>query len=172
LTAEYDEQKKWLEHYIDIPSFNIKKFSMTNIKNKIPSAVITAELGMDRFATISGKRIFLSPNLMNRNTSVPEKIENRKTDIVKKFAYIDVDTIRYHLPEEIYPEFVPENVQIKSRFGEYEATFKVDQGQLFYIRRLKINKGTFPASSYQELIDFNRGINKADHTKMVFMSKT
>lgn len=172
ITSQYDEQKKWLQNYFKIPSFDISSFSMMNVKNKIPSAVITAELSIDRFATISGKRIFLTPNLMNRSTAVPEKTENRKTEILRKEAYTDVDTIRYHLPEDIYPEFLPEDVRIKSRFGEYEASFKVEQGRLVYIRKIRMNKGEFPASSYQEMVDFYRGISKADNTKMVFMSKT
>ena len=172
VNAEYDDQKKWIQNYIEIPSFDVKSFSMRNIKNKVPSAVITAELKMDRFATLSGKRIFLTPNLMNRNTSIPEKVENRKTDIVSKIALVDFDTIRYRLPENIYPEFVPENVSISSKFGEYQASYQVDAGNLVYIRKLKMNKGTFPASSYQELLDFYRAVSKADNTKMVFMTKT
>lgn len=172
VTRQYDDQKKWLQSYIDIPSFDLTNFTIKNIKEKIPSAVITAELRMDRFATVSGKRIFLTPNLMNRNTFVPEKVENRKHEVIRKTAYTDLDTIRYHLPEGIYPEFLPEDVSIKSRFGEYEARFKVDQGSLVYIRRVKMQKGIFPASSYQELMDFYRNISKADNTKMVFMNKT
>jgi len=61
---------------------------------------------------------------------------------------------------------------IKSKFGEYQSSFKVDQGSLIYIRRLKINKGTYPPESYQELIDFYKNMNKADNLKMVFVSKT
>lgn len=172
VNTEYDQQKKWVQHYIDIPSFDLKSFSIKNIKEKIPSAIVSADLQMDRFATVSGKRIFLTPNLMSRNSSIPEKVENRKTDIVLKSAFIHVDTIRYRLPEEIYPEFVPKNVTISSRFGEYDASFTVQQGNLIYIRKLRMNKGDFPASSYQELIDFYRNISKADNTKMVFMTRT
>jgi hypothetical protein len=86
--------------------------------------------------------------------------------------YIDIDTIRFKIPEEIYPEFIPQKVTIKSRFGEYESSFNVNQGSLIYIRRIKINKGEFPAESYNELIEFYKNINKADNTKMVFMNKT
>ena len=172
INAEYDDQKKWIQNYMDIPSFDVKSFSMRNIKNKVPSAVITAELRIDRFATLSGKRIFLTPNLMNRNTYIPEKVDNRKTDIVSQIALVDFDTIHYRLPENIYPEFVPQNVSISSRFGEYEATYQIDAGKLIYTRKLKMNKGRFPASSYQELLDFYRAVSKADNTKMVFMNKT
>ena len=172
LTNQYDEQKKWLQRHLDIPAFDITSFSMKNVKEKVPSAIVTAELRMDRFATVSGKRIFLTPNLMNRNTFIPEKVEDRKQEIVRRLAYIDVDTIRYLLPEGIYPEFIPEDVQIKSVFGEYQTSYKVDQGTLVYTRKMKMNKGEFPPSAYQELIDFYRGISKADNTKMVFISKT
>lgn len=170
--GQYDEQKKWLQNYIDIPSFNIASFSIKNLKEKIPAAVVTAELTMDRFANVSGKRIFLTPNLMNRSAFIPEKNEERKTDIVRRMAYTDSDTIRYKLPEDIYPEFLPGDVHIKTAFGEYQATFKVDQGTLVYSRKIIINKGTFPASAYQEMVDFFRAISKADNIKMVFMSKT
>lgn len=172
VNGEYDDQKKWIQNYLDIPSFDLTSFTMTHEKTKIPSATVTAELEIDRFATISGKRIFLTPNLMNRNNSVPQKVENRTTDIVSKFAYVDLDTVRFELPEGIYPEFLPENVSLTSRFGAYEATYKVDAGTLMYTRKLTMKKGQFPASSYQELIDFYRGVSKADNMKMVFMSKT
>jgi hypothetical protein len=145
---------------------------LQNIKAKIPSAIISAELGLDRFATVSGKRIFLTPNLMNRNTFVPEKIEQRKTEILRQTAYTDVDSIHFQLPEGIYPEFLPSDVELKTRFGEYHASFKLDQAKLVYYRKIKMNRGVFPASAYQELVDFYRGISKADNIKLVFLSKT
>ncbi len=172
VNSQYDEQKKWIQHHIDIPSFDVTSFSIKNVKDKVPSAIITADLRMDRFAAVSGKRIFFMPNLMNRSSTLPEKFDNRKLPIISRTAYIDVDTIRFRLPEEIYPEFLPEEVNIESRFGEYHASFKVEQGNLVYIRRVRMNRGEFPATSYGELIDFYRGMNKADNIKMVFMSKT
>jgi hypothetical protein len=172
LSNQYDEQKKWIQENTRIPSFDLNSFSITDHKNKIPSAVVSLDLTLRRYATLSGKRIFLTPNLMNRSTYVPEKVERRKTNVVRTTAYTDLDTIRYHLPEGIYPEFVPEPVKIKSRFGEYEAFYQIDQGSLVYVRRVKMDKGIFPPDSYQELIDFYRGVMKADHTKIVFMSKT
>jgi hypothetical protein len=87
-------------------------------------------------------------------------------------AYTDIDTIRYALPEDIYPEFLPEPVRMKSVFGEYESSFKIDQGSLLYVRKVKMNKGEYPADSYNQLIDFYKGMNKADNIKMVFISKT
>ncbi|MEK6781095.1 MAG: DUF3857 domain-containing transglutaminase family protein [Bacteroidota bacterium] len=172
LGNQYDDQKKWIQENTEIPSFDIHSFSMSNIKSKIPSAIITTDLILNRFASVSGKRLFLTPNLMNRSTFVPEKVEARKTKVIRKMAYVDIDTINYHLPEEIYPEFLPEPIKIKSQYGEYEASFKLEQGNLVYIRKINMRKGEFPPESYEELINFYRNLNKADHIKLVFLNKT
>lgn len=172
LNNQYDEQKKWLQENISIPSFDINSFSMADNKKRVPSAVVNLELSMKRYATVSGKRMFLTPNLMNKSSYIPDKVESRKTKVLRKITYTDLDTIRYKLPEGIYPEFLPAPVKLQNQFGEYEATFKVEEGYLLYVRKVKMNKGEFPAETYQELVDFYKNINKADNTKVVFMSKT
>jgi transglutaminase-like putative cysteine protease len=172
LNNQYDDQKKWLRENTSIPSFDITAFSMVNKKDKIPAAIVHVDLSLKRFATVSGKRLFLTPNLMNRSTYVPEKLETRKTNVVTRNAYTHIDTIRYHLPEGIYPEFMPSPAKVKSRFGEYEAGFTLDQDNLIYTRKVRMIKGEFPPESYTELIEFYRSVNKADNTKMVFLSKT
>lgn len=167
-----EKQKKWIEENVDIPNFNINSFAMKNIKNKIPSAIVTLDLTLSRYASVSGKRMFITPNLMNRSNSVPEKIAERKTEVVRKVNFIDLDTIAIVLPENLYPEFLPQQVKYTSRFGEYEANFKFDAGKVTYTRRLKMWKGRYPKEAYNELVDFYKNINKADATKLVFLNKT
>lgn len=169
---QYDDQKKWVRENTAIPAFDINNFSISSSKSRNPTAVVKLDLTLNRLASVSGKRLFLTPNLMNRSTYVPEKIEARKTNVVIKKGYVDLDTIRYHLPDEIYPEFVHEPVTITSRFGEYQASFTVDQGSLVYVRKIVMRKGEFPAESYSELIEFFRSINKADNIKLPFLNKT
>jgi hypothetical protein len=172
LNNQFDEQKKWIQSNTSIPSFDINSFSVKQVKDKVPSAIVSIDLGLKRYASVSGKRIFLAPNLMNKSTYLPEKVEARKSKVVLRTAYTDIDTIRYHIPEEIYPEYLPEPVKLKSKFGEYEASFKIDQGSLIYIRKNKMYKGEYAPESYQELIDHYKSVNKADNVKMVFLSKT
>jgi transglutaminase-like putative cysteine protease len=167
-----EDQKKWIQNNISIPSFDIQSFSMKEARNKVPSIDVNIDLSLRKLATVTGKRFFLTPNLLNKNTYVPQKVENRKTKVTRTFAYTDLDTIRYHLPEGIYPEFLPEAVKLKNRFGEYEASFKVDQNSLIYIRKMRMNDGEFPAESYSELVEFYQAVSRADNAKIVFISKT
>ncbi len=172
INSQQDDQKKWLQENIQIPSFELGSFTMINKKDKVPTAIVNVDLTLNRYASVSGKRVFLTPNLMNRSTYIPSKTENRKNNVFIKSSFVDVDSITYYIPEEIYPEFLPPSVKISNRFGEYEATFKFDQGKLLYVRKLKMTPGESPANSYTELIDFYKGINKADNMKLVFLNKT
>ncbi|HEU5289766.1 MAG TPA: DUF3857 and transglutaminase domain-containing protein [Cyclobacteriaceae bacterium] len=172
LNDQYDQQKKWVLRTTEIPTFDVKSFKFENRKDKIPSAVVSLDLNLKKLATVSGKRLMLTPNLMNRSTFIPEKTENRKTEIVRNFCHTDYDTIRFHIPEEIYPEFLPEPVKLKSRFGEYESSYKIDQGLVVYTRKMIVYKGSYPASSYQEFVDFYKSVSKADNSKLVFLNKT
>lgn len=172
LGNNYDDQKKWILKNTNIPTFDVMNFSFTEHKDKMPYADVSLELSLRKLASVSGKRLFLTPNLMNRSTYVPEKTEKRINDIVFKMGYIDYDTIKFQVPEDIYAEHLPDPIKIKSQFGEYEASFSIDQGSVVYIRKMKRNKGTFPADSYQELTDFYKSISKADNTKLVFLTKT
>lgn len=109
---------------------------------------------------------------MNRWSYVPEKNTERKTDVIQKVNAIDYDTIRFSIPENLYPEFLPEPVKINSKFGEYEARFTFDNGKVTYIRRMKVWKGRFPKETYNELVDFFKAVSKADNIKLVFLNKT
>lgn len=167
-----EKQKKWIQENTDIPSFSINSFSMNEMKDKIPSVIVNLDLTLNRYASVSGKRLFVTPNLMNRISQMPEKMTERKTDVLRKSNFIDLDTVIFTMPENLYPEFLPQPVKISSRFGEYEVNFSFDAGKVIYTRRLKMWKGRFPKDSYNEMADFYKSISKADNTKLVFLNKT
>ncbi|MFM7852954.1 MAG: DUF3857 domain-containing transglutaminase family protein [Flammeovirgaceae bacterium] len=172
INSNLDEQKKWVENNTDIPSFSINSFTMTHKKDKIPAAIVSLDLVLNRYGAASGKRLFIKPNLLNRISSVPEKVSERKSEVVRKLNYLDLDTIKFVLPEELYPEFLPEPIKINSRFGEYEASYKFDAGKVVYTRRMKVWKGRFPKETYNELVDFYKNVSKADNLKLVFLNKS
>lgn len=172
LSKSSDDQKKWVQNTTDIPAFDIQHFNMSMLNEEKPEIGVALNLKLNRFASVSGKRFFFVPNLMNRSTFIPEKMAERRTDIIIKMGYLDIDTIRYKLPDNVYPEFLPEAQKHSSQFGEYESSFQMDKDGLLYIRKVKIKEGEYPASAYQELTDFYKNLNKSDNIKIVLLSKT
>jgi hypothetical protein len=135
-------------------------------------AKVDFKLSLPNAATVNGKRIFLTPNLMNRSSYVPEKLEKRRTPITLDLPYIDIDSIVYVIPEGIYPEYLPPPVKLSSRFGEYECSFTHTEGKLMYHRKFSVPEGKFPPETYNELTEFMKAVQKADNTKIVFLNKT
>ena len=173
LDKQIKEQEKWLYENTKIPNFNIVSFSTSERKNIIPSATVAMKVFLPKYAATSGKRLTFKPNLMNRSTLILSKNENRKHAIICKTASTDIDTIKFNLPEGIYPEFLPKPISLKSQFGTYEAETQLSfDGKVLYTRKLILFKGNHPSTTYTDLVDFYNAVNKADDLKLVFLKKT
>ncbi|MBX2842524.1 MAG: DUF3857 and transglutaminase domain-containing protein [Flammeovirgaceae bacterium] len=169
-----EDQKKWLYENLDISNFEIKQFEMNRIKSRIPETKVSLDINIRKCASISGKRLFLKPNLLTKMEWIPESLDERKTEIElnRFYDFIDQDTIVYQLPEDFHIEYNPEKIQHESQFGKYEVSISVDNNKVTYIRRMEMNRGIYPKESYEELRKFLKDVVKADKTKMVFVNKT
>jgi hypothetical protein len=73
------------------------------------------------------------------------------------------------IPARLKAERIPDSITIKSVFGIYSVKIHLDGNRLIYIRNYKTFKGSYPASSYPELIGFCKKIVKADRESVVFI---
>ncbi|MGV3538291.1 MAG: DUF3857 domain-containing transglutaminase family protein [Rufibacter sp.] len=161
-----EKQQKWLYRQIDIPAFEIKSFALEKVKGQ-PQVKEKLQLELPKVASVSGKRLFITPNLMNRRSSVPPSNENRKYDVVLSYPFHDVDSVEYEIPAGFKPESVPQPVKIKSVFGEYESQVHVKENKLIYRRQFTLHKGRHAAKQYMELVDFLKQVSRADQQQVV-----
>lgn len=172
LNLSDDEQKNWLYERLEITSsFEITDFSFREIREEIPVVEEAIALKIRNLTSQSGKRLFLTANLMNRQTYVPDKDRNRRHAIRTDFDYTDSDSITYQLPEGFTVEYLPENEMIETPFGSYSATFTHDGNRVIYTRKLKRNAGPFPANDYEAYIAFFEAIRKGDEAKVVLIQE-
>ena len=166
-----EDQKKALYKRINIPSFEINQFSLAQKKDRIPSVTETLALTVRQCASKSGTRLFVIPNLMNAASPLPPKAENRQTELVLRSGYQNADTVVYQLPKGYGVEFLPDDVRMESKFGTYAASMRASEGQVSYMRHLTVNRGRYPASAYNEWVDFSKKIAKADKAQIVLVNK-
>lgn len=164
-----EDQRKWLYENTTAPPFEISKFSFAQQKDRVPSIHENLELSLRQCATLSGKRMFVNPNLMSKWTHVPNQKEKRLTDVVRVMAYVDVDTVEIEMPVGYSVEYLPRQVQHKSVFGEYTASVEVDGQRVTYMRRMQMNKGRFAPETYAQLVEFYNNVIKADAEQVVFV---
>ncbi|MFD2514577.1 DUF3857 domain-containing protein [Pontibacter locisalis] len=164
-----EEQRKWLYQQVKVPSFEIKDYAWQQQKKFIPEVTEKMELSLRQCATLSGKRLFLSPNLMNKWTYAPEPIENRTTDVVRSMAFLDVDTVTFELPVGYTLEHKPQDRELKSMFGEYKSSTTIEGQKVIYVRSLKMDKGTFEPDTYAKYLEFLNSVITADKQQVVFV---
>jgi hypothetical protein len=94
-----------------------------------------------------GDKLFLTLNMLNRNESVPRKIENRKTSFSLPYGFKDMDEIVYTLPKGYKAEFIPRDVLLESEFGKYTAKAVIKDNTIVYTRTQLINSKKYPLRS-------------------------
>ncbi|MEI2750196.1 MAG: transglutaminase family protein [Ferruginibacter sp.] len=114
-----------MKERMDIPSFDINDFSYAEKKSSLPVVEESIDLTVHNFASKTGKRLFVNPNLMNRNNRSFDEQAKRKTNIKVMFGYTDSDSIVIDLPAGYKPESLPSAVNIESPFGKYSSTHNI-----------------------------------------------
>lgn len=173
-TKGKDDQRKYLLNTIDIPAFDLGDIKYEERRTENPLLTEEYDLTLRKYASVTGKRLFFTPNLLNRGGRNPPKDDNRKSKIINRYNYNDVDTVVFKLPENYRLEFEMEPVEVKSEFGEYKLNydFNPETNELTYVRYIKVYKGTFPANSYAEFRKFWRKVSRSDKSKLVLIGNT
>jgi hypothetical protein len=169
-----EDQRKFLLNNIDVPAFDLGEFKYQEQKSENPELREEFDLSMRKYASVTGKRLFFTPNILSRTGYKPPKDEDRKSAVINRYNYNDIDSVTFKLPEDYRLEFEPDPVALSSEFGEYKVSydFNPETNELTYVRYIKVYKGTFPANSYSEFRDFWRKVSRSDKSKLVLIGNT
>jgi len=162
---------KQMKSEIDIPTYDIVDFKHEEHKGTIPAIDEYLNLTAENYASVSGKRIFVTPNILSKSRVKLSSAETRKYDIVKRYSFKDADTISIAIPAGYTVEAMPKNVAVSNKFGTYNISFSVEPQKISCTRLYTETEGRFPATDYPELVKFYDTMFKADHSKIVFVKK-
>ncbi|WP_394803628.1 DUF3857 domain-containing protein [Niabella hibiscisoli] len=167
-----DEQKKRLQRIFTLSNYEVPSFTyLENREAALPTVNETLELVANDYASITGKRLFLRPNIVSTYTTKLAETETRTHDIVCTYAFTDKDTVNITIPEGYGIESMPPPVKLNTPFGAYNTTYKIEGRSILLVRNYERNAGTFPAKDYPDFVDFYNKIYKADQARMVFVKK-
>jgi Domain of Unknown Function with PDB structure (DUF3857) len=164
-----DKVKEWLGKRFDLATYDITGFDYAEQKGTIPWVKETIDMEVKNYATITGKRVFIVPNILTRHSRKLSADSTRKYDIEFVTEYKDVDTVEISLPAGYALESSAKDLVISSKFGKYTSSVKLSGNTLYYFRKLEHYSGIFPAKDYAELVSFYESVYKADRTKVVLV---
>jgi hypothetical protein len=161
--------REYLQEGLDFPTYDISSFSYKERKSFDPAISEELEIKVSSYATQTGKRIFIVPNVMNRWSRRLTSSEERKFDVVLTQGFQDVDSITIEIPQGYSAESIPAELNLKTPFGVYASKTLVEGNKIIYYRRFIHHEGRFPAASYNELVKFYEQVYKADRSKLVLV---
>lgn len=164
-----DKVKEYLHEQLDFATYDINQFDYKEEKKAIPAIDESLDITVSNYATITGKRLFIVPNVMTRSYRKLGQDTARKYDIQLGMEYKDVDTVEIALPTGYTAEAMPQDVSVTSKFGKYYCSVKLKGDKLYYYRSIESYSGRFPANEYNELAKFYESIYKADRNKVVLV---
>ncbi len=169
-----DEQRKYLLGSIDIPSFELQEFEYKVLKSRLPEVIEKANVSSRKLASVSGKRMFLKPNLLSSFYRTPVKREGRESPFYldpNSYSFEDSDEIIFHIPEGLKTEASPKDITIESSFGYYSSSIERIENNLKYHRKIRVKGGLYPTDTYDEWIQFVKDVNRADKQRVVLINE-
>jgi hypothetical protein len=166
-----DEKQKYLNDLFSLPTYSVDKSNYEEQKGTIPVIKEYLHVVSPNYASVSGKRLFVNPDLFDRSSTRLSPDSVRRYDFVYKEAFTDIDSVTLKIPTGYQPEAVPSDVAIDSRFGKYSSSVKVMPDKIVYYRRYEKSIGSFPPADYPDLVKFYERLYKSDHSRIVLVRK-
>jgi hypothetical protein len=167
--ASETRRNKYLNSVISLPTYKVNKSSYKEVRKPIPEVTEELQIEAPSYATVSGKRLFVTPNLFNKAGFRLSDLATRQYPIVFQANYFDVDTVKITIPNEYTIESLPKSVNLKSDFGDYSISFLFIGSKIEMIRKYTRQKVEWPKEKYIEAQKYFDAIRRADNSRFVFV---
>jgi len=164
-----EEKRNYLQHSLPLSTFVVNQFNYRMEEDKLPAVVETLDVQVNGYATLSGKRIFLQPNVLHREAAPAAPEQERSAEVVLHFSWRDEDHYELSIPEGYTLESAPPPIDIKTAFGSFSSKVSLQGGKLFFQRIREQFAGRHPASEALAYLAFCEAIHAADQQKIVLV---
>lgn len=166
-----EDIEKVLQDHLQLSSYYVNAFKYEPFKSTVPELHEELDITANAYATMSGKRMFITPNILSRSTRKLNEDQVRTVDYVFNSPWRDEDQYEIEIPGGYTVEAVLQDISLKTKFGTYSCSTKLQGNKIIYHRVVEQFSGRFPAKDHLELAKFFGEIYKADRGRMVLVKK-
>jgi hypothetical protein len=167
-----EDQLKRLKTEFSLPTYDVLSFDYKEDNSKrLPVIQETLKISVSNYAQVTGKRIFINPDILTRSTDKMSEEKNRRFGIELKDEYKHIDSVQISIPAGYETESKSLDLEITGKFGKYTQHTIVSAEKIMYYRIREQFSGHFPARDYADLVKFLNDIYYADHASIVLVKK-
>lgn len=168
LHMDEKERQKVLQRIVRVPQAEIGKI---DIREEGAAITLDAEVKSQKYASVTGQRLFVPVCPIHRGYSAPNAIADRKENVWVEEGYLDEDDITIAIPEGYEVEAMPKSFEIDKPFGTFSFMVVPGENSIMVTNRLVMKSGQYDKSQYPDLIDFIKTISNAYGQKVVLKKK-
>ncbi|TRX35378.1 DUF3857 domain-containing protein [Flavobacterium sp. ZT3R18] len=164
--APTEREAFYKDYWSTINNLKINKINFKNDRDKI-SFTENAEISAVNYGNVSANKMMFTVNAFNPLTQSIKRIRNRKKPFEIQRGSVDIDEIEIALPANFSIEFLPGNVEINGKFGEYKAEIVKKDNNIIYKRKFFLKKGLYTNKEYDDFRLFMEQISRNDNAKII-----
>ncbi|WP_296384226.1 DUF3857 domain-containing protein [Winogradskyella sp.] len=167
--TDRDQQLHYKEYWDNINDITIDDITIVNDKEQVVYNE-SIKLSSTNYASKSGNRFILQPNMFNKVTQIPPRYPERKLGFKIDRSFKDADEFMIQIPEGFKIEAMTEGKELNTKFGTYKFKLEtLEDNKIKYTRTYILNKGNYQKEDYKAFRDFRKKIVKNDKTKIVLI---
>jgi len=167
--ATMKEREKYLNQMFNLPMYEVIKNDYKEHKGVVPSMDEYLQIRLNNYAIITGKRLFIIPDIFGVATEKLLADTARQCDYIIRDPYRDIDSVEIKVPKGYRPESMPKNISLETKFGKYMSSVKILDDTIIYYRLMEQYGGRFPPKEFNELVKFYEQVYKSDRSKLVLV---
>ncbi len=167
-----EDQLKILKSKFNLPTYDIASFNyQEDYSGRLPIIYESLQINVKDYAQVTGKRLFINPNILSRSGMKLTEDKNRRLDVELKEEYHYIDSVIISIPPGYTLESKSTNLVLNSNYGKYSNRMEIKGDKITYYRELEQYSGRFPAGEYGDVVKFYNEMYDADHTLIVLVKK-
>lgn len=166
-----EDRKKYLNELFYLPTYSIVNSHYEEQQG--PHPVVNEDLHVvaSNYASVSGKRLFIAPNVFDRSRIRLPADSVRKYDYINDNAHTDIDSVEIAVPSGYQVEAMPGPIDIDGPFGRFKTSIIFADDKLVYYRYLQQSAARYPPAEYASLVKFYEQLYQSDNQRVVLVKK-
>jgi transglutaminase-like putative cysteine protease len=167
-----EKQMEYLKSSFNLPTYTVNSFNYKEDNSgRLPVVHEYLDISVANYATVTGKRVFINPDIFQHSAIKFSDKKDRKLDFEFKAARRESDTVEIAIPAGYMTETKPKDVFLDTPFGRFQTHLVVTDNKIMFYRKFDNYSGRFPASKNEEIKTFYKTVYDADRNQIVLVKK-
>jgi hypothetical protein len=170
LSSLSETQRKQYIPKVLQPGFQLENYSLTIPERDTPEISLKYTATSDKVLKVYGNESLVK--IIPAINTFLEDPKNRTLPIQIDYPIHRIDSCVYIIPGFYKISDVPENIRMKTPYGEYTANFTIKGHTVLVNKQLKINSGSYSLAEYQKFYSFIKDILESENSTYITLTKS